>query len=232
MPLPRPILTIPYKNDTDERIPPFAVLQFMDDVESTDTYIAVKVIKPDGAGEHFALDNGKGAMESSDEKYCYGECIKAFNGPLWAHYTNADPPETAWETEVGPVEDEWFVDDTGTGFVYAGLHDPDNERILVMQLAVGGGSGAQGRLTSVLAPCDNSLTGATTFTFAKLVKDDSIDPQTDPVTMMEEVDADGESVMTTGVNRSPLEAAADGHVVCVKIKGEWVAVLAFDICPE
>ena len=97
----------------------------------------------------------------------------------------------------------------------------------------GAGSAAQGRLTSALTPCDNALTGATTFTFARYVTDSDIDPQTDPVTMMEEMSGDPpEAVETDGVNRSKLEAAVDGHVVCVKINGEWVPVLAFDICPE
>jgi hypothetical protein len=93
---------------------------------------------------------------------------------------------------------------------------------------------AQGRLTSALTPCDNALTGATTFTFARYVTDSEIDPQTDPVTMMEEVDdADPPVIVETdGVNRSKLEAAVDGHVVCVKINGEWVPVLVFDVCPE
>ena len=101
------------------------------------------------------------------------------------------------------------------------------------RVVTGGQTAAQGRLTSALTPCDNALTGATTFTFARYVTDSSIDPQTDPVTMMEETSGEPpEAVETDGVNRSKLEAAVDGHVVCVKINGEWVPVLAFDICPE
>ena len=101
------------------------------------------------------------------------------------------------------------------------------------RVVTGGQTAAQGRLTSALTPCDNALTGATTFTFARYVTDSDIDPQTDPVTMMEEVSGDRpEAVETEGVNRSKLEAAVDGHVVCVKINGEWVPVLCFDICPE
>lgn len=101
------------------------------------------------------------------------------------------------------------------------------------RVVTGGQTAAQGRLTSALSPCDNALTGATTFTFARYVTDSSIDPQTDPVTMMEETSGEPpEAVETDGVNRSKLEAAVDGHVVCVKINGEWVPVLAFDICPE
>lgn len=101
------------------------------------------------------------------------------------------------------------------------------------QAKVGGETAAQGRLTSALTACDNALTGATTFTFARYVTDSDIDPQTDPVTMMEEVSGDPpEAVDTDGVNRSPLEAAVDGHVVCVKINGEWVPVLCFDQCSE
>jgi hypothetical protein len=93
-----------------------------------------------------------------------------------------------------------------------------------------GGEGAQGRLLSAITPCDNALTGATTFTFAKYVENTDVDPQTDPITMMEEVDSESVAVETTGVNRSPLEADIDGHVVCVKINGEWVPVLCFDQC--
>ena len=101
------------------------------------------------------------------------------------------------------------------------------------RVVTGGQTAAQGRLTSALTPCDNALTGATTFTFARYVTDSEIDPQTDPVTMTEETSGDPpEAVETDGVNRSKLEAAVDGHVVCVKINGEWVPVLAFDICPE
>jgi len=140
MPLPRPIATIPYKNETEERIPPFAVLQFTGEAESTDTYITARVTKTDSTGKHFSLDNGKGALasESGASKYCYGECIKALTGVFWAHYVGTTPPATAWVTEVGPVAGEWYVNDTGSGFVYAGLHDPENERIQVMQLSGGG----------------------------------------------------------------------------------------------
>jgi hypothetical protein len=101
------------------------------------------------------------------------------------------------------------------------------------RVVTGGQTAAQGRLTSALTPCDNALTGATKFTFARYVTDSSIDPQTDPVTMMEETSGEPpEAVETDGVNRSKLEAAVDGHVVCVKINGEWVPVLVFDQCSE
>lgn len=102
------------------------------------------------------------------------------------------------------------------------------------RVVTGGQTAAQGRLTSALTACDNALTGATAFTFVRYVSNPDIDPQTDPVTMMEEVDDEDPPAIieTDGVNRSPLEASVDGHVVCVKINGEWVPVLAFDICPE
>ena len=71
------------------------------------------------------------------------------------------------------------------------------------------------------------------LTFARYVTDGSLDPQTDPVTMTEETSGDPpEAVETDGVNRSKLEAAVDGHVVCVKINGEWVPVLVTDVCSE
>jgi hypothetical protein len=149
-------------------------------------------------------------------------------------YVTIDPTSTpAAGDSFGPVEDEWFIGPSGSGFSAQGPLASGSDPLMTLFYRGGGGKGgegAQGRLLSGITPCDNALTGATTFTFAKYVEAD-IDPQTDPLTLMEEVDDSSVAVVTTGVNRSPLEADIDGHVVCVKINDEWVPVLVFDVCP-
>ena len=213
--------TIGYKNDSGEVIPAHAVLQFKDDVEDIDSGISVLVTKPDGDGEHFAIDDGKGAT-IDDEGGKYGQCIKAFIGVFWVHYVADAPPDEAWVTEVGPVDDEWHIGTEGTGFVYAGLHEPDNQRILVMQMAGGGGNFIEGRLTSAMTPASNSLTGATTFTFRRfVVLDGSVTPK-----ILEERDED-----ETGVNRdTTLSADVDAYCHFKRIQGEWRPSPVSDIC--
>lgn len=172
----KPVLTISYKNDTTEVIPHHAVLQLTKDIEETDDGLSVLVKKFDGDGEHFAIDDGKGAT-TDDTGGKYGQCIKALCGVFPVHYIGETAPAKAWETEVGPVEGQWYVDETGSGFVYAGVHQPDKQRIYVMQLA-GGGNFVEGRLTTAMTPASNSLTGATTFKFKRfVVLDGSVTPK-------------------------------------------------------
>jgi len=197
------------------------VLQFKG-VEDIDAGISVLVTKPDGDGEHFALDDGKGATNDANGGQ-YGQCIKALTGVFWAYYIAADPPEEEWVTTVGPVDGEWYMDDTGDGFIYAGSHEPDNKRILVMQLSgSSGGNFIEGRLTSAMSPASNSLTGATTFTFRRFtVLDGSVEPKI----LREEPDDE------TGVNRdTTLEADVDAYIHCKKINGEWRPSPVSDVC--
>ncbi len=219
----KPVLTISYKNDTTEVIPHHAVLQLTKDIEETDDGLSVLVKKFDGDGEHFAIDDGKGAT-TDDTGGKYGQCIKALCGLFWVHYVGETAPATPWETEVGPVEGQWYVDATGSGFVYAGLHDPDNERILVMQLA-GGGNFVEGRLTTAMTPASNSLTGATTFKFKRfVVLDGSVTPK-----ILKEKEGEDE----TGVNRdTTLAAGVDAYVHLKKINGEWRPSPVSDVCAE
>lgn len=121
---------IPFKNESGEVIPPYAPIEFAEDcdVNSGTGAITVKATKPTGAGP-YALNTEKPVAASGEASY--GECVIPLESLWWAKYTEEDPPETAWETEVGPIEDEWAFSTDGSGFIYAGLHEPENERILV-----------------------------------------------------------------------------------------------------
>lgn len=173
-------------------------------------------------------------MKNADDALVNGRGVAYYDDFI---YVSVDPALTSMVAgdELGPVDGEWFIGAAGNGFVAQGdlLPNSDPPRAQFYRSG-GGGAAAQGRLTSALSACDNALTGATAFTFVRYVSNPDIDPQTDPATMMEEVDdADPPVIVETkGVNRSPLEASVDGHVVCVKINGEWVPVLVFDVCPE
>lgn len=224
MAAPKTFLKIAYKNDSGEAVPPYAVLQFKGDVEDINAGISVLVTKPDGDGEHFALDDGKGATNDANGGK-YGQCIIPLTGLFWVHYIAAEPPEEAWVTTVGPVEDEWYMDDTGDGFIYAGLYEPDNDRILVMQLAGdGGGNFIEGRLTTDMVAAGNSLNGATTFKFKRYtVLDGSVTPKI----LQEEPDEE------TGVNRdTTLEAKAGAYLHLKKINGEWRPSPVSDVCVD
>lgn len=224
----KPTPRIAYKNDSGEAIPPHAILQLTSDVEvNSNGDISVLVKKPDG-GDHFALDEGGGAA-NDDDGGKYGQCIKALTGLFWAHYVDSSPPSEAWVTEVGPVTGQWYVNSSSSGFVYAGSHEPTNERILVMQLA-GGGGAAIGRATTAIAAASSNLTGVG-LEFVRFVPDPSIDPQTDPLTLMEETDANGDIVKTKGVNRSTkITANVDAFVKFIRVNGEWDLFSAEDVC--
>lgn len=129
---------IAFKNESGEAIPPYAPIEFAEDcdVNSGTGAITVKATKPTGTGP-YALNTEKPVAASGEASY--GECVIPLESPWWAKYTEADPPATAWETEVGPLGNEWVVSEEGTGFLYAGLHEPENDRILVMQLPDNGG---------------------------------------------------------------------------------------------
>lgn len=214
------VVRIGFKNNSGESIPRYSIIQFTGDSEQVDKtkVISVLAVKPDGTGP-YAIN-----MEADVANGQYGECIVPLEGLAWIRYIKPDPPATAWETEVGPRDDEWDVDDTGTGYLYAGLHEPDNERILVMQLSGGGGNFIEGRLTSAMTPASNSLTGATTFTFRRyVVLDGSVTPK-----ILEERDED-----ETGVNRdTTLSADVDAYIHCKRIQGEWRPSPVSDVCVE
>lgn len=172
-------------------------------------------------------------MMNADDALVNGRGVAYYDDFI---YVSVDPALTAMTAgdELGPVADEWFIGSAGSGFVAQGdlLPDSDPPRAQFYRSGGGGGGATQGRLLSAISPASNGLTGATTFTFARYVRDPDIDPQTDPVTMKEEDDgADPpEAVETEGVNRAHITGAIDDHVVCVRISGEWVPVLVAGTC--
>lgn len=118
--------------------------------------------------------------------------------------------------------------------LWSQVHSPLRRRHINHQGGGGGGGAVEGRLLTAITPASNSLSGATTFTFAKYVKD-ADNPQTTPATLKEELISGSTTTPnpTTGVNRSTqLSAGVDGYVVCVKVNGEWRPVWCEDVCPE
>lgn len=118
------------RNESGETAPPYAVVQFDDGDGDAMCMIGTK---PSDSGTQYALNTEK-PMESSGDAQ-YGEVVIPTNCVAWAYYTDEDPPPVAWESEVGPVADQWNISNEGSGFVYAGVHDTDKERILVMKLS-------------------------------------------------------------------------------------------------
>lgn len=130
-----PIL-LSYINMSGEDIPPYAPLQLAGTTETSLGYPVIQVIKPDGHGHAFAIDDGKGASASDDG--AFGTCIIPFGCCVWLSYDLA-APATAWQSTVGPVADSWFAG-SGNEWLYAGLTDLENERLLVTKMASSGGA--------------------------------------------------------------------------------------------
>lgn len=221
-------IRISFWNVSGETVPRYGVIKLSGDASKNDAtkVISLRAIKPDGDEGLYALNLDNEVIDSD-----YGEAIIPLSGFAWAKYTDTDPPETSLETEVGPVDSEWSMDTTGTGWLYGGLHDADNGRILVVKLSDGGGKLAQGRLLSPMDPATNSLTGATAFSFVRFVTGTPVAPQ-NIKNLVEETDSNGAIKPTNGVNRSKLVANEDAYVILAKINGEWNPVLICDVCPE
>ena len=127
-----PTIPISYKNVSREAVPPFACVQLSGDGVQNGTTGArsVSVNKPDGTGP-YAIDVGTGADSSSDGQYCL--CVIPISHTWWVKYNGGAAPAEAWVTEVGPVSGQWYMDTTGSGYLYAGAFDSTNGLILVMQ---------------------------------------------------------------------------------------------------
>lgn len=127
-----PIIPISYKNVSREAVPPFACVQLSGDgvQNGTTGSRSVSVNKPDGTGP-YAIDVGTGADSSSDGQYCL--CVVPMSHTWWVKYNGGAAPAEAWVTEVGPVSGQWYMDTTGSGYLYAGAFDSTNGLILVMQ---------------------------------------------------------------------------------------------------
>lgn len=127
-----PIIPISYKNTSGEAIPAFACVQLSGDSVQNGTTGArsVSVTKPSGTGP-YAIDVGTGAGVSTDA--LYGQCVIPRSHTWWVKYNGSTAPATAWRTEVGPVSGQWYVDETGTGYLYAGAFDSTKGIILVAE---------------------------------------------------------------------------------------------------
>lgn len=97
----------------------------------------------------------------------------------------------------------------------------------------GGGGGAIGRALSAITPATSNLLGSA-FKFVQFVVDTSVDPQTTPQTLKEELSDDPRPVVvqTDGVNRSTkLSGGVDSFIQCHDVNGEWVLMFLDDTCP-
>lgn len=222
-------IRISFWNVSGETVPRYGVIKFSGDASKNDStkVISLRAIKPDGDEGLYALNLDNEVNDSE-----YGEAIIPLSGFAWAKYTDTDPPDVSLETEVGPVDSQWSMSTTGTGWLYGGLHDVDTGRILVVKLSDGGGNLAQGRLLSPMDAATNSLTGATSFTFVRFITDTSVSPNTSPKVLVEETDNNGAIKPTNGFNRSKLVANEGAYAILAKINGEWNPVTICDVCPE
>lgn len=133
-----PVVPISYKNTSREAIPSFACVQLSGDSVQNGTTGArsVCVGKPDGTGP-YAIDVGTGSSSSGDGQYSL--CVVPMSHTWWVKYNGSSAPAEAWVTEVGPVSGQWYMDSTGSGYIYAGAFDSTNGIILVMQKSSSGG---------------------------------------------------------------------------------------------
>lgn len=134
-----PYIPIPYLNTSNEPVPRFGVVQLAGPVDTaTDTNVfAVKVTKPTSTDGVYAIDTGAGALASGNGAGSYGQCYIPVSHVTWVKF-NGSAPATPWDSQVGPVANQWYMDSTGTGYWYAGAHASSDGWLLVNQI---GGSG-------------------------------------------------------------------------------------------
>jgi len=232
-----PQIGVAVENMSGEDIPPRSVVLVTGVETSSDNRLTwSKVTKYDGSAGNIMV-TGPGVIPATMVDGT-GETV---NGRGTAYYddfiyVSIDPASTPAAGDVyGPVEGQWYIGPDGNGFVAQGEALADSDPLRCQFYRGGGGDGnfVEGRLLTAITPATNSLTGATTFSFVKFVIDNSIDPQTDPLTLKEQVNASDEIVETTGVNRSTtLSASPDAYVHCKKINREWRPSPVEDICSE
>lgn len=141
-----PVIPISFKNASREVIPAFAVVQFAgDSVQNTDNRgRSVVAVKPDGTGP-YAIEIGTGVGDvvagvgTGTSDSAFGLCVIPKSHTWWVKYNGETPPAEAWVTEVGPVSGQWYMDTTGSGYLYAGAWDSTLGIILVMQKDQGTG---------------------------------------------------------------------------------------------
>lgn len=230
----------PIENVSGEGIPPRSVVLVVDVIASDDKQKVWSTVTKYG-GENGTVGNimvtGPGVIPAKI-KNAAGEEV---NGRGTAYYDDfifvtIDPASDPAAGDVyGPIDGEWFIGEGGAGFMAQGskLDDSDPLRGLFYRTADGGIRAVEGRLLTEITPATNGLTGATGFTFTQWVEDKSLDPQTDPLTLMEDVDESDEVIEVPGVNRSTkLACGVDGYVILNWINKSWRPVWAEDVCPD
>lgn len=119
---------IAYRNDSGSTVPPHGFIQFSGTPITTATgdYVISAVKHGDGVGPVF-IDDGKGATSSGDGSY--GSCFAACEGVVWV---SCSATLTAWD-EIGPIDDSFEASKYGNGFIYCGITDATNDRVLTLR---------------------------------------------------------------------------------------------------
>lgn len=140
-------------------------------------------------------------MDSSSDG-AYGMCFRAGEGPVWAAYGGGYTTPTAW-MPMGPVHGQTYVNETGGGFIYTGIYDGTNTRVLIIRNP----HPVWGKLSGALSAGDPAT--PSTFSFNIWLKSGAVWPYTQAVA------TDTPLLGLTGVNRSPGTSAASGRVIIV-----------------
>lgn len=220
-------IPIPYLNTSSEDAPPFCMLMLTGDVDTASgtNIFSVKAKKPDSTSGVFAIDCGAGAKAASGTgppaAGCYGQCYIPISHVTWVMFSGT-APINPWQSQVGPVANQWYANTTGSGFWFAGGYSMSSGLLLVNQLA-SGSTVLLGRATTAITPATNGLTGATLFQYKEWI---TLDGTTTPHTEQEATDP------SVGVNRfTQLSAGVDSIVVIAKINGENQLIGIQEVCP-
>lgn len=220
-------IAIPYVNTSAEPVPPYGVLQLTDTIDTAGVtnIFSIKAKKPDSTSGVFAIDCGAGAAAASGTGApaagCYGQCYIPVSHVTWVKFSGSAPPNP-WESQVGPVAGQWYMDSTGAGYWFAGGYASSAGLLLVNQIG-GGSTVLLGRATTAITPATNGLTGATLFQYKEWM---TLDGTVTPHTEQEATDP------SIGVNRfTQLSAGVDSIVVIAKINGENQLIGIQEVCP-
>lgn len=220
-------IPIPYVNTSPSPIPPNGVIMLTGNVDTAGVtnIFSIKAKIPDSTSGVFAIDAGQGTAAASGTgdpvPGSYGQCYIPVSHVVWVAF-NGTPPVNPWESQVGPVAGQTYMDITGSGYWFAGAHAEDAGLLLVNQIT-GGSTVLLGRATSQIIAASNSLTGATTFQYKEWI---TLDGTTTPHTEQEAEDA------SLGINRfTQLSAPVDSIVVIAKINGENQLIGIQEVCP-
>lgn len=142
------VTPVSYLNTSGSPVPPHGCIDLLGDcdVASGTQVISVKAATPGSGSGIYAIDSGKGTGDGGST--AYGQFFIPSSAPVWAYYLGESAPGTAWVQEVGPYTGGFDLVTAGTGFIYAGVFDAANERILVISKSAttdsGGGGGGTG----------------------------------------------------------------------------------------